>query len=168
MSRWLLGSGLLALVFFASVPTAEAAIILWGQGDSITKIKETSPETKKRLVMMSRIIRARSGKVIPTDYKIGYKYSYFSLFFMNMWTWKGSFVLYRKRRYISLTPKRAKIYKIKLSSLSKPFGYRYPLGLLVLIGGGAFLLVLGGMGGSEDEGTDGEAADKLLQNSRGE
>lgn len=161
-------AGFLFLFLVGFAPKAEAKIIFYGYGTSVMKVKDPSPATKKRMVLISRSLRARTGRVIPSDYKIGYKYKYFSLMFMNMWTWKGSFVLYRGRRYISLNKKFAKIYKIDLNSLKKPFGYRFPTGLIVLLVVVAGFIALALLGGGDDDTSDDEEAERLLEQSRAE
>jgi hypothetical protein len=74
----------------------------------------------------------------------GYKYWSLRIFWVNVWTSGGEYVLYKedagKKTYSSLGDDRDNAAKITgISDLHKPFSYSYPTGLLVLGG----IVVLG-------------------------
>jgi hypothetical protein len=72
---------------------------------------------------------------------IGFKYSYFGVFWLDLWTWGGTYCLYKDKTYWELEPKAAALLLGKSESeLQRPFLYTFPLGLLILVP----LVVLGG------------------------
>ena len=64
--------------------------------------------------------------------KVGYKYSYFGVFWLNLWTWGGSYCVYEGDRYGEIQPaEAATLLGVSADKLS-PLWYRYPAGLLVV------------------------------------
>ena len=70
-----------------------------------------------------------------TDLAVGFKYSYFKLFFCSFWTWKGKFVVYHGNMYMEVPEALISQWLGKPEGeLSTPFAYQFPLGLLILGG----------------------------------
>jgi hypothetical protein len=95
----------------------QAAPILITYGDTITHIGNvTAPNA------------AHAGAA-----KVGFKSSYFGVFWIDLWTWGGEFCVYEGDRPHPITPaEAARLLGKSESDLSKPFLYRFPLGLLIL------------------------------------
>jgi len=75
------------------------------------------------------------------DLQVGYLYSNFGLFWLDLWTWGGEYCLYEGDDVLRLTPAElAEIMKTTPDKLGKPLLYTFPLGLTVLfaLGLGAF------------------------------
>ncbi len=69
--------------------------------------------------------------------KVGYKYSYFGVFWVDLWTWGGSYCVYERTGFRPIQPPlAASLLGIKEDELSPPLLYRFPLGLLI---GGSIL-----------------------------
>jgi hypothetical protein len=71
--------------------------------------------------------------------KVGYLYEQFSLFWMNVWTWSGKYCLYTQTgnniKYDEITQEMAaQFLNRNPADVSPPFGYRFPIGLLVILG----------------------------------
>ena len=85
-------------------------------------------------------LEARLGFAEPA---IGYKYEYFSLFFLDLWTGEGELVLYDRAgdRYVPLDDELLhELTGRTADSFGVPWLYRVPLGWLVV---GAVLVVAG-------------------------
>lgn len=88
------------------------------------------------------------AKSTNTKQKVGFKYSYFGFFWLDLWTWDGSYCIYEPTSIIS-----HKIFKVidlqeaaritgkNESEFGKPFLYKYPLGLFLIIIVGLFGLI---------------------------
>ncbi len=75
--------------------------------------------------------------------EIGYKYEFFSFFFLELWTWDGKYCLYEDDKYVVLTnADAARLLGVSESKLPVPFLYRFPLGLCILVGGVVLLLLI--------------------------
>lgn len=75
------------------------------------------------------------------DLQVGYLYSNFGLFWLDLWTWGGEYCLYEGDDVLRLSPAElAEILKTTPDKLGKPLLYTFPLGLTVLfaLGLGAF------------------------------
>ncbi len=72
---------------------------------------------------------------------VGYRHDTFSLFWVDFWTWDGSYCLYGGRMEPRLiSAEQAALFLGKdARELTTPFGYRYPPGFLIL----ASLLLFG-------------------------
>jgi len=69
--------------------------------------------------------------------QVGYLYSHFGLFWLDLWTWGGEYCLYEGDDVMRLTPDQvAEILKTTPDKLGKPLLYTLPLGLLILLGAG--------------------------------
>ncbi len=114
---------LCGLFLFPSQAEAGRGLVLWGQSQDISLVKSLDD--------------------VP-DSDLGYMYSYFSLFFVNVWTWGGQFVLYKDDSYSDLPTQDAgeiaTLLGIESGEVKKPIGYTIPLGAVIL--GVILLLVL--------------------------
>lgn len=69
------------------------------------------------------------------DLQVGYLYSNFGVFWLDLWTWGGEYCLYEGDNVLRLTPEQlAEVMKTTPDQLGKPLLYTFPLGLLVLFG----------------------------------
>src|SRR5262249_54387095 len=72
--------------------------------------------------------------------KVGFKYSYWGVFGVDLWTWGGEYCMYEGKTFVPLSPaEAAQTLGVQESDLGTPFNYKFPIGLLILIG----LVVLG-------------------------
>lgn len=75
------------------------------------------------------------------ELQVGYLYSNFGVFWLDLWTWGGEYCLYEGDDVLRLTPEElAEVMKTTPDKLGKPLLYTFPLGLTVLfaVGLGAF------------------------------
>jgi hypothetical protein len=142
-------AGLAALAWTLSAPTQASAkgLILITWGDSISHVGD---------------VTARDVPNLPSK-KMGYKYSYFGVFWIDLWTWGGQHCLYEDKQYWPLEPAdAAHLIGKQTSDLSSPFLYRFPLGWLIL----GPLILLGIIGAALDKGQGGKPAGSLLEDPR--
>ncbi len=83
------------------------------------------------------------GKALPQElmgFKVGYKYSYFGLFWVDVWRGSGEYCLYREKEFIPITKAQAAEHLgVSENEVKEPFFYDLPPGLIVI----AALVVLG-------------------------
>lgn len=105
---------------------AAAAPILITHGDTISDMGTVPPEL-------------RAAKMPAT--RVGFKYSYFGVFWIDLWTWNGQWGLYEGRRFWAVPAATvAQFLGKNESELSPPFLYTFPLGLVLLVGFGVFVI----------------------------
>jgi hypothetical protein len=98
--------------------------IIWGSGETISHLGELLPEVKQSLPPQ-----------IPRHVKVGFAYNYFHLFWCNVWTWNGRYVLYDGNRYMPLQEGELVALTGKAEGdYGKPFFYQIPIGLVILVG----------------------------------
>lgn len=69
------------------------------------------------------------------EVKVGYLYSHFGVFWLDLWTWGGEYCLYNGDNVWTLTPEEAAgLLGVQVDGLGKPLLYRVPLGILILLG----------------------------------
>ncbi|MEM7152653.1 MAG: hypothetical protein AAF799_07415 [Myxococcota bacterium] len=147
------------LVVFLAQRDAQArkrGLVLITSGDSITHVADLDPEVAKAL-----------EEEIGPGVAVGYKYEQFGLFFVELWSWDGEFVLYRDDEFWTGEP--AKIAEAagvsSIDELKKPFTYTVPPGLIVIgvlvVGFIVFSLV---SGGDDDEDEDEDEAASIDPN----
>jgi len=142
----------LLLVCFGVERQAHAAkgFMLITSGDEIQKVADLKPEFKE-------MADAELGPGI----QVGYMYQHFGLFFLEVWTWEGKYVLFREDEYWD--PPEAEIAEMagvaSIDELGKPWQYKFPpgLGILVVLIAGfvAFKLLTRG----KDDEAQGEQAE---------
>lgn len=111
-----------------SAGCGRGGLVVVGAGETLDHLASFDDETSERL-------RAEVGFAEPA---VGLKYEYFSLFFLNVWTWEGDVVIYEEGEdsYIEVTPAELREYTGRSSDdFARPFFYRFPLGQLALLGG---------------------------------
>lgn len=120
--RYLPFAALLLTVGLFTPAEAHAGIVIT-HGDTIKHIGDVPAHMKERL-----------GPEFGTA-AVGFKYSYFGVFWLDLWTWDGEYCLFKDRKAASLKPAQAAaILNIQESELDTPFLYRFPLGLMILTG----------------------------------
>jgi hypothetical protein len=116
---------LLGAAFCLGPSAARAVPVLITHGDTIDHVGEVSPQ-----------FRVQFPDKVPPDAKVGFKYSHFGVFWIDLWTWGGTYCLYKGRQIWELKPEQAAVLMGKKESeLSKPFLYTFPLGLVILVPG---------------------------------
>jgi hypothetical protein len=135
-----------------SPSTAEAkGIMIISSGDSFFELGDIKGNTNLQAGM-------------PGGMKVGYKYSFFGIFWLDLWTWGGEYCLFKDRDYVSIPPEvAAGLLGIDPSKLSKPFWYRFP-SLLVIIVGVVLLFVLMAIFGARMEAKEDKLYDSLITN----
>ena len=99
-----------------------------GAGETISHRADFNPEGKS-------LVQEETGFVDPA---VGFKYEYFSLFFLDLWTGAGEIVVYEKEggdRYVEMTDEQLHALTGQSpDAFGTPFGYRFPLGWFVVLG----------------------------------
>jgi hypothetical protein len=116
---------LVAAGILCGAPEASAKIILITHGDTISHVGEISPNLQAQVQQNLK----KSGL------KVGFHYSYFGVFWLDLWTWGGEYCVYDGQGYAPISPDQAAFFLGKSESdLSKPFNYKFPIGLDILAG----------------------------------
>jgi hypothetical protein len=85
-----------------------------------------------------------------TNPAVGFKYDYFGIFWLDLWTWGGDYCVFEGKKYSPITASQAaELMGVPESELGKPFLYRFPLGLLILVGIAAVSVPLAWVRGAE-------------------
>ncbi len=120
------------LVMLAEARPAEArrggGIVVINVGDDIMHVRQTSPEAATN----------EDGSAAELD-QIGYHYSRFGLFWVDLWRWEGEWVLYSSDggSYAPISDAELE----QLGGARFPLAYHLPPGFLLLVCGGYFLIV---------------------------
>lgn len=126
---WLTAVGTTALALLSPSVAEAKGLVLITTGDTIADLGKVSVQGK-----------GGPGLGLPN---VGYKYSYFGIFWLDLWTYDGTYCLHSGNNYEPISAAQAAMLLGKPeASLSPPWGYRFPLGLLILGG----VLVLVGLG----------------------
>ncbi len=138
---------LFALLFVCLAGTkahAGKGFMLITSGDEIRKVGDLTAEVQKE-----------ADAELGPGVSVGYMYQQFGLFFLEVWTWEGKYVLFRDDEYWD--PPQEEIANMAgvsaVDDLGKPWQYRFPPGLIAIV-----LLVVGGVvfklvtRGKDDEG----------------
>jgi hypothetical protein len=140
-------AGILVAYALLSPSTASAkgfVLVTWGE--TISHVGDVSSPNKQN----------------PGPNKIGYKSSYFGVFWIDLWTWGGTYCVYEGKRYGPIQPaEAARLLSKQESELSTPFLYRVPLGWLIF----GPLIVIGIIFAALDKGSGNEIA-LLFQDAR--
>ena len=169
MTRSLLRILPLLAFLMAALPWTEAharrGLVLITSGDDITHVADVDPA-------MAEEIEATYG---PGVTGVGYHYEQFGLFFVELWTSDGSFVLYRDDQYWDTTDAEAAraAGMDSVDELSVPLTYRFPAGLVLLcvfgVGFIVYRLVAAGAHADahhDDDGTRDQAVAELANDPR--
>ena len=113
---WLVG-GLIGFVLFAPPDASAKGIILITHGETIDHVGDVSSGIEK-----SRGIS-----------KVGYRYGYWGVFWINLWTHGGTYCIYEGDRYSPIRPaEAARLLRVREADLGAPFLYNVPLGWLLI------------------------------------
>lgn len=120
----------LAVVLLALAPgTSRAGIpVIYGTGDTVARVADLPPD------------HPALREFSPTA-AVGYKYWRFHIYWCDLWTSGGEFVVYGDNRYIPLGNDPAEVEQatgVPRARLGRPLLYTFPLGWLIgcgLIGG---------------------------------
>jgi hypothetical protein len=94
---------------------AGAVLVTWG--DTISHLGDVTPEHRQ----------------VAGAAKVGYKSSYWGVFWIDLWTWGGTYCIYEERRYRPINrAEAARLTGKPESALGAPFLYHVPLGWLIL------------------------------------
>ncbi len=111
----------LFLVFAAQSPAK--AIVLITHGDEISHVADVPSGTKE-------IVREQVGK----NADVGFKYSHFGVFWLEIWTWSGEFCLYSGDEHWPLDNQQAAaILGVSEGDVARPWRYNFPPGLIAVI-----------------------------------
>ena len=138
---------------------ARRGIILITTGDTIKHVADVATEMKP-------VIREVTGSTV--DYKVGYLHERFGVFWIDLWTWGGEYVLYDESEqdlWELDTEETAAIMGTTPDKLSTPLFYSFPPGLLALGVIGAVCAGLNTLAGKTDPQHD-EQIETLLSDSR--
>jgi len=117
---------LVTTVVLAS-PAYADAFIVYSYGDVLWPIGDIADDQIDRV-----------SDEIGSDASVGFIFTAFSIFWLNVWTWDGRFCLFKDESYWEVSPERAAtLLGQQPGELREPFLYTFPLGLLVLLAGGA-------------------------------
>lgn len=101
---------------------AGKGIMLITHGDAVAHYADLSGESKKI-----------AEEITNHEVRVGYLYQQFGVFWLELWTWDGEFVLYQDDNVWKMTDEEAAmLLEVKQEELGKPFLYRFPLGLLMI------------------------------------
>ena len=78
-----------AMMVFKPVTAEAKGFLLITYGDDISKVADIPPEQLEG-------VKQATGATNPL---IGYKYNQFGIFFLNIWTWSGDYVIYEDDTY---------------------------------------------------------------------
>jgi hypothetical protein len=97
--------------------------IVFGGGEDISFVRDLPAAGKKY-----------AAKKYPKGIKVGMKYSVFHIFFVNIWTWNGKYVLFDDNGYAEPNAKEwdKLLGKGGEKKLKKPFWYKFPPGAVII------------------------------------
>jgi len=117
----------LATVTLSAEEVQAKGIMIITHGESVLHYADLPTEVRANL-------KTETGH----DLNVGYLYSHFGIFWLDLWTWDGQYCLYEGDDVLRLTPEQvAEVMSTTPDKLGKPLLYTFPLGLLILLGLGA-------------------------------
>jgi hypothetical protein len=125
-SHWRCALLVFVVTLFAPAQS-EAKIVLITHGDTINDIGTVNVK--------------KNNVVVPPGFnRVGYKYSYFGIFWLDMWRWDGTFCLHggdmedgKRVIYPLSKAEAAQLLGVQESDLSEPFWYNFPPGLVIIV-----------------------------------
>lgn len=152
-------TGALFFVLFSFQSLEARKTVIITTGDKITEVTELTNDLKNKLNIENNL---RDTLVL------GYKYSHFGLFWIDLWTWDGQYCLYNpsKDEYYDLdTNELTIILNHKDITVSKPFLYTIPLGL-ILLSLAAILIIIFILVFSDSQEIDKERLEEMMKDSK--
>jgi hypothetical protein len=137
MNKIFLASIVGLVLLLNATPASARGIMIVNTGTDILHVDEV-PADKK----------AEIESATQPGVSLGYMYSRFGVFWLDVWRWDGKFVLYSGDNFWALPDAElAQVMNVKsMSDISRPWKYRMPWGLLVLVViavGGVAMAILG-------------------------
>src|SRR5262245_22464224 len=124
--RWLAG-GVVALALLSPTTASAKGIVIVTWGETITPAGTATAQVKHS----------------HASRNVGYKWGYFGVFWIDLWTHEGTYCVYSGDRYSPISSaEAARLLGKNESDLTTPFLYRWPLGWLI-IGPLIVLIVIG-------------------------
>ena len=124
--RYFLLSSLVLLIPSGSA-LAQRRGFLYGWSDTIVHVRDLPAD-----------LRAELKKDTKLDLAVGFYYRHWFLFGkgFDFWTWDGKFVLFQGDKYYPVSPDNLEKWlgKDEFEALSTPFLYRFPAGILTVLG----------------------------------
>jgi len=106
----------IAYALLSPSPASAKGFVLVTWGDTISHLGDVS-------------VPNRAGLAAN---KVGFKSSYFGVFWVDLWTWGGEFCVYEGNRYGPISrAEAARLVGKPENEVGKPFLYRFPLGWLI-------------------------------------
>ena len=98
--------------------------IVGGHGEKIVHVTDLPPDTRRAV-----------SQELGQDVAVGFYYERVHIFWLDLWTWGGEHVLYRGNNCRQLEPSDWEriLPESEREKLGKPFWYRIPSGLAVVI-----------------------------------
>ena len=120
----LFGAFAISMVLLSPIHAEAKGFVLITHGDDISKVADVPPQ-------LAPLVKQLTGASNP---EIGYKYSMFGVFFLNLWTWGGDYVIYQDETFWDLGEQgAAQMLGVDVESLKKPFTYTMPPGLIIVL-----------------------------------
>jgi hypothetical protein len=137
---------LVACALFSPVQASARGFVLVTWGDTIKHVGDAEHE-------------AEGGR---RTIRVGFKYGYWGVFWLDLWTHGGTYCVYEGKRFSPLQPhEAARLLGKDESELGKPFLYCVPLGWLIF----GPLIVVGILGAALSRG-GGDEVGGLFQDAR--
>jgi hypothetical protein len=131
-------------VFTADTASAKGIMIIT-HGDTVSDLGAPTGPAAKVLDLM-----------YGPGTRVGYKYSYGGLFWIDVWTWDGGYCLHRDNSAETITKEQAaEFLGTTPDKLGKPFFYRFPHVPFFLIVIGLPVLIFKVMQARKQDGTEG-------------
>ena len=111
-----IGLAAIAFVVLTAGESGAKGLILFTWGETISPVGDVSPSKRNE---------------VGVD-KVGFKYAYHGMFWLDFWRSDGTYCVYEGDKYVAIEPAMAAMFLGKKEDeLSRPFFYHVPPGLLV-------------------------------------
>src|SRR5437867_2575526 len=132
----------LAAIFMHPSPVEAKRIFVFTFGDTISHVADVpAPVRKGKLGRIGKLAQVLDNGIKPA---VGFRYSYFGIVYLDLWTWGGKHCLYvGKTSWDKPLPEIANMLGIAQDELGKPWYYTFPPGLLVIAGFVVIAVVVG-------------------------